>query len=265
MSGDLTARVKESLEATGFPLEMRVARAMQRAQFEIVQGDYIEDRDTKKWREIDIVGYSEARSKTCRAIFAAAVECKSAVDKPWVLFTSTDGYPPQLSVWRRATNEQGHSILSVLSLKPEIQDSPLFRLVERPGYGLTTAFRKGSDVELTHEAVHSVCKATVGLLQRLGDVPNENIVPLVWPVLVTAAPLFECFLNEDDELVVSEIKKGSLVWRNPIVTRHTIVQIYTAEAFLKDMTTLKAASREICIAIGNENDRHPREKKPPSE
>lgn len=254
----IESKVSEWLNKSGYPLEMLVATKMQAAGFAVVQSEYYEDTESGKWRETDVIGYVHAHGKTCRTILALTVECKGGRDKPWVLFTSTDRYPDGLSVSRRASTEAGQSVLRTLALKEEVRSSPLFAVPARPGYGLTVALRDGDKQNPAYEALQAVCKAALGIVSRLGKVPLERIIPFAWPVIVTAAPLFECYLSSDGEMRLEQIQKGVLIWKNPLITRHTIVHIYTKDTFIAEASNIWAASVDFLRMAAAEHDRSPR-------
>jgi hypothetical protein len=260
-SGDqpnFEAKVAKWLKDSGYSLEMAVAQAMQKAGFGVVQSEYFEDSDTSKWRETDVIGYCEHQSDTCRAIFSFIVECKSG-NKPWVIFTSSDGYPWELAAVRRAASDAGQSILTSLSFNSTVKASPLFEVPQRPGYGLTVALRDSEKSDATYDALNSVCKAALGQIKRIDAVPHERLITFVWPTIVINVPLFESYLDESGEPQVNQIKKGTLIWKNPMITRHTIVQIYTAEQFLFECPALFSAAGEFVKLAAAENDRSPRD------
>ncbi len=100
------------------------------------------------------------------------------------------------------------------------------------------------------------------------DVPSRilragaprNIIPFAWPIIVINAPLFESYLDDEGELHVKEIKKGLLIWKNPIITRHTLVQIYTKDQLLSEAKEIRESALEFLKLAAEENDRLPREK-----
>jgi hypothetical protein len=256
---ELKDKVSEWLGKGGYPLEMRVAQRLQRAGFGVVQSEYYEDPESGKWRETDVIAYEHHQGKTCRAIFSLVVECKSAKDKPWVLFTATDPYPKQLSVSRRASTEVGRSVLNILSLNGELRRSALFAVPERPGYGLTIALRN-NEQDAAYEALQSVCKAALGIVARHGAIATENILPFAWPVIVINAPLFESYLDSNGALQTESIEKGLLIWKNPLVSRHTIVQVYTEKAFFSEAEQYRSNVLAFLQAATAEHDRAPRVK-----
>jgi hypothetical protein len=254
----LPSRVAKWLKESGYSLEMSVARGLQSAGFSIVQSEYFEDSDSEKWRETDILAYCETRgSNGGRPIFSLVVECKSG-KHPWVLFSAPDNYPFSLATVRRATSDAGRSILGSLSHNEAIENSPLFKIPSRTGYGLSLAFRESDKPDQTYDALNSVCKAAVGQIKKLESVTSDTLIPFAWPTIVINVPLFECYLDDCGQPKVEQIAKGTLIWKNPMIARHTIVQIYTAEGFLEDCQALYAAASEFVSLAAAENDRAPR-------
>ena len=230
---------------------------MQQAGFSVVQSEYFEDPDCGKWRETDVVGYTEFRSDTCRVILALIAECKGDKSKPWVLFTSRDNYSRSLGISRRAASQKGESILNVLASKEELSHMPLFVVPERPGYGLGVA-HSNDNLHAAFAALNSVCKASLGLIRRIESVGTENLIPFAWPILIVGAPLLEAFLDEGGDLRVQQVAKGLLIWRNPVIRRHTFVQVYNAEQFLEEAADLRRCSVQFAELAAKENDRSPR-------
>ena len=85
----------------------------------------------------------------------------------------------------------------------------------------------------------SVCKASLGLVNRLNNIHNTNLTPYVWPIIVINAPLFESYINEEGDIITSQIEKGLLIWRNPVINKHSLVQIYTKEQFDNEAVTIR--------------------------
>jgi hypothetical protein len=261
VSGDqftLNARIATWLSESGYSLEMSVARGLQSAGFSIVQSEYFEDSESEKWRETDILAYCEARgSNGGRPVFSYVVECKGG-KHPWVLFTAPENYPFSLATVRRATSEAGRSILGALQYNDAIINSPLFEVPPRTGYGLSVAFRESGKPDPTFDGLNSVCRAAIAQIKKLESVTSDYLIPFAWPTIVINVPLFECYLDDAGEPQVEQITKGTLIWKNPMITRHTIVQIYTADQFLVDGPVLHAAATEFVTLAAGENDRAPR-------
>jgi hypothetical protein len=115
VSDDIVSKVKKWLdEESGYPLEMTTAAALEAAGFEIVQGDYFLDNKTGVSREVDVTGYVTHAADSAQISVALLVECKSAVDKPWLVFTSAMAYSKSLAVVRRSTSGLGQRVLNKL-------------------------------------------------------------------------------------------------------------------------------------------------------
>lgn len=244
MPNDVVLQVTKWLkEKSGYPLEMRTASALGSAGFAVVQGDYFPDEKTGTLRELDVTGYVTRSESGLQVSIALLIECKSSMEKPWLLFTSSaQPYPPNLAVVRRSTTERGHRILQQLQFDAVVQNSPLFELPRDSGYSLAMAMREPGAKDVTYDALTSVCAATLGHLRRLDEV---QVVAFDWPVIVISAPLLECTLDSANDVVVREIKRGVLIWRNPMLNRHTIVNIYTESAFNAEVAALHKAATEF--------------------
>ena len=85
----------------------------------------------------------------------------------------------------------------------------------RIGFSITQAFTEGQDV--TYEAIHSAIKASLALYND-----NENQkkwkIPFLFafPVIITASPLFECYLDNDGDIKLQEISEGSVYFDGKI-------------------------------------------------
>jgi len=254
---DLPDKIREWLKEHGYPLEMEIARAMKLANFGVVQSEYVEDADTGVLRETDVIAYEQAQSETCRVISAVTVECKSGKKKPWVLFTCNDNYLASLSVSRRATSEKGKSILRVLSSRTEIQTLLPFALPRRTAYGVTIAMRDNNN-DPAYSALNSVAKAALGIVKRLSNVEHGNIIPIAFPILLIEAPMYEAYLGIEGELTIEPVDMGFLIWKNPVVDRHTLIHIYRKERFISELRQYRDHLLELCDYAAKENDRHPR-------
>lgn len=252
MSKDLVSRVKKWLDKeSGYPLEMTTAAALASAGFEIVQGDYFPDDKKDVLRELDVTGYIAHSDSGIQISVALLVECKSSLDKPWLLFTSSGSYPANLAVVRRSTNEQGQRVLNKLQFDLSVQKSPLFCLPSRCGYALSVAMRKPGDKDPAYDALMGVCTSSLGHIGRLEEVVYPKVVPFDWPMIVIKAPLLECYLDSNGAVTVKEIDKGTLIWRNPILHRHTIVSIYREGAFKEEVQSLRQAAAEFAVLARN--------------
>ena len=232
-AGGIDAEVLKWLQGQGYPLEMLVAKSFRRAGFRVIQSEYYVDPDLKTEREIDLVAWRTKISSEFTARIDMSVECKASSDKPWVLFTSEDTRISRgASVAQRAASRLGHSLLRRFTDREEIRGLPLFDLPERPGYGLTQAFTSGQDVAFA--AASSAAKAALHSAVQADShtrvVPGP-VVQVSFSGVVIDGRLFECFLDESENMRVEEVDSGVLLWRNPVVGEpHTIIHISTVRS-----------------------------------
>src|SRR5687768_14769628 len=118
---DLPTRLANWLESQGYPLEIEVARAFREAGFKAIQADYYIDPVSKANREIDLVAHADKYVLGLLARISFIVECKTARDKPWVLFTAPQGQlADKARVVQRAASKLGADWLHAIAAKEEI-------------------------------------------------------------------------------------------------------------------------------------------------
>ncbi len=212
-------KIKSWLKTQGYPLEMRVASAFQEKGFLITQSDYYKDPESDKYREVDIVAsLSTYADQTQHVTFEIkfVIECKYSHEKPWLLF---QGYPDRLQkdheIVFRHSNSPGSVALLELSLHEDMKNNDLFKLTPRLSYGVTRAMADQTDVP--YQAVLTVAKAARALADRSEEWNKNKIisVEIFFPVVLVDGRLFECALNVNNDLKLTEVNRGTLLFRNP--------------------------------------------------
>jgi hypothetical protein len=230
---DLQTELMEWVKKEGFPFEMRVARAFQRAGFWIKQSDYYKDPTTNVNREVDVSALLSFYIKPIVIRVEFLIECKSSKDKPWIVFC---GEPEKLetpAAWvvHRFASRGGAQILRDYAHRKEFQNLAFFRLRAPVGYGLRQAFAgKGEDV--AYSAMSSVSSAARASADLFRDHPEPlKLLEFQFPVIAIEGRLFECHLSENEEVEMKEIKFATLLWNNPIATSvHTLIDVRTEES-----------------------------------
>lgn len=232
---NLESKLQSWLEKSGYPLEMRVARAFSNYGYSVESSTYYEDPVTNKHREIDVDASKftyadEARKNWFQVSFV--IECKNSKDKPWVLFQSEHEEPKfsdDATAYRHANNS-GHVALLALSVAGLAKTNPLLMRREHSGYGLVRAFGDQSDV--AYSAVMSACNACTAKAAYVDKNYNANgisQIQLYFPVVVVSGQLFRCWLEEDSPKF-EELTEGALVYKNPDAGEHlSTVEIVTED------------------------------------
>jgi hypothetical protein len=249
------ASIRKWLNEQGYPLEMRVARAFQRAGAFVQQSVfYTSDEDVQ--REIDVCAQfgksfvtslpvsksSGERSPIARIVrfdLVAVVECKSSPTsgKPWVIFTSGSEQSPKTMPGRLA-NPMGENAIPYLETLA--YGLPLFKVSDSVGYSVVRAFNKADDQESqgkqhgqgkqksqrsqksqdrhdeAYAAITALASASHSVAELEDPLPTfQSTCRIVFPMLVVDTPIVECWLDEEDMIQLCERDQMTLVWRRP--------------------------------------------------
>jgi len=228
----LENRLSKWLETQGYPLEMRVERVLRKAGFKTIPSDYYIDLQSHDSREIDIYAHRQRDIEKTLFRVSICVECKSSKEKPWVVFTSEEvSLAAPACVVQRASTPHGRAFLTSVCQNKNVQDLSMFQLPRRPAYSITQAFTSGNDV------AYSACLSVSKCASSKANEDNQRlqrraIAEIVIPIIVIEGKLFESYLTEEGETVVTEIKSSTLLWRNRLTNAaHTIIKITTEDEF----------------------------------
>jgi len=250
MTDSIENKIKNWLKTQGYPLEMRVASTFQERGFSITQADYYKDPQEDKYREIDIVASMSTIANEDRHIsfdIQLIIECKYSHDAPWLLFQGfPDEFSESIAISLRQANSPGRFALLEMSLQEDMKSNYLFKLPPRLSYGITRAITKQTDIP--YNAVLSACKATSALVNR-SELWNKNrilAVQLLFPAVVVDGRLFECYLDKNNNVALSETNKGTLLFRNPAVGSDlSFVDIITLDGLPHYAEQIEAGCKQI--------------------
>lgn len=237
----LESKIRDWLNEQGYPLEMLVARSFQERGFTVIQSEFYTDPDTGESREIDVVASKLTVVGRINIRVTLVIECKLSKDKPWVLFTSQSiALGDRARIVQRAASKLGDNLLKILSGYKDykkISSLYIFDIPTFPAYSLTQAFTTGQDV--CYKAATSAAKAAyakaIEFDNRKPTLPTlgrrRSPAQVLFPILVVDGKLFDCHLEENSQITVSEINSGVLIWRNPLVkSPHTIIHVVSLPA-----------------------------------
>ncbi|MGK3981490.1 hypothetical protein WME99_00525 [Sorangium sp. So ce136] len=227
----LEEKLVEWMKSQGYPLEMAVARAFQRKNFLIIRSEYYLDPDTHTARETDVVASVQEEVGDVFIRLSFVLECKTSLDKPWLLFSDEMGLADPARVAQRAASTTGASFLYSLATDHRVSELPLFQIDSPASYGFTQAFTSGQD--RAYEAALSAAKAVAALTHHADlqeERTGEPYALVAFPVIVLRGGLFTARLCDGERLEVKAINEGTLLWRNPVVKNpHTIIKIVTEQ------------------------------------
>jgi hypothetical protein len=251
---ELTDKVAAWLSKSGFPLEMRVAAQWEGAGFEVSQGAYYIDSESNVARETDIVASMTNVDSEAWARWITVVECKSDRSAPWVLFGGR-GRPLDAKARLRAmgATRQTQSYLVRVSRRDDVANLAAFRSDRPAAYGMIQALREGH-TDHAYAAVMSVAKAASYFLHEFSkDSVGDETLEMVWPVIITEAPLLEARLSPSNEIEVDEIDQGTLVWRHPTAGKGiAMIDIVRAQIAPQYIKSIKSAAELLLFETQSE-------------
>ena len=244
MSNDdsLSVKVLNWVKNEGYTLEMRVARIFQQSGFSVSRFEPYVDPESDDLREVDVVASVNRQFSGIEVFVTLFVECKY-LSKPWVVFVS----PRRLGrfsyfsrilnnefavhEWRHQDTLQGRLLARILSSlgHQKISTLSLFLTPQIVGYGMTESLRGGLDH--AYEAIMQVGKCVEAHdieaetdLERAVELYDETkyrrdpretefmlSCSIAFPIIVGKGKLFECYLDENSETIVSEVDESVIL------------------------------------------------------
>ena len=232
MTSDLATKIADWLKTQGYPLEMEVAHIFKGAGFDVSSSEYYVDPEEQKPREIDVLASLSTQIHGLLFQVTYVVECKSPKEAPWVCFRSNANPPrdPKVGFLVRIATREGRRALIELSVNPDVTTSHLLQLPEQHAYGVTNALREGNK-----DAPYGALRGATGAARALvaysdkAQTPPEPIgyVGILFPLVVTRAPLFTASLDSGGELKLQAVDQETVL-RTGFDTEYSVVEVVTA-------------------------------------
>lgn len=216
---DINTKITDWLETQGYPLEMLVALAFQKAGIRTSSSDYYIDPDSGESRETDATASALcAIDKNNFLDIQCQIECKLSKDKPWIAFVSEADsmvWTSNASVicsekyakfWSDQIQQKnfGEYRKKIALLNPSVT-----------GYGITQAFSSGQDAPF--KALMSVVKAALASVRQIdksnSQAANGNVYRIVFPAIVIDSRLFECRIDTNEQIILNEVETTVVRWR----------------------------------------------------
>ncbi len=242
---ELAGKIATWVERSGFALELRVARAFAQAPHlprepfteigpvEVTPAKMYRDRTENKWRETDMLAEVHSQRDQNRVLRVVA-ECKSGAGKPWVVFTDPhrswvtddDAFSGFLFRWAGA--------LDVHKIWKSARGAPCLP-AKVTGYALAEARftedqnqKQPTDPDVPYRAVRQAMAAAMSLHEE-ERADADTYVRITVPIVVTAAPIFECSLSQTGEVLTVPVNYAAL-YAQPEADRTPLaVQVMTED------------------------------------
>ena len=241
------------LREAGFPLEMRVAASFRRSRAHVVQSSYYHEASSGKLREVDVVAWSQRTAwgpdVGADLDLVVVMECKASRKAPWVALVGET--PAALRSDRGLldvlVNNRYYGAESQWVMYPS--DFAFLSTPRRTAYSVTQAHSTGAkdnrEGDLPYLAVRQVGQATEGL-RRESSAPRGGRPTLrLWlPCVVTAAPLFECWLDDSGNPQTEEVARSLLFTR--LSADQDLVPVWLLQA-----GHVESFAEEVAAAVAN--------------
>jgi hypothetical protein len=223
--GDLQQKVESWLNKTGYPLEMRVARAFRGIEEKIAW--YSEanttyyDPETGTTREVDLRAFcmpTDSQEDGITISVDMDLECKSTTT-PWVILRESfrpQPIHPLIDIggytMHCVRNQQARGQLDrfEVTLSEYLKDR--LRLSPVAGYGIAEAFKDKRNNDAAYLATQQVL-SVMGFTASRAFKGEKDVLGLVYllPVIVTTSPLFEAALDSVTNEIVTRPVLRSVV------------------------------------------------------
>ena len=233
-------KLKEWLDKQGYPLEMKVATELLNNDFQPLQSNYYIDPQSEKHREIDVVGQIGFTLNGHNIFFKLIVECKNNIAKPWITFSSNSHIVSEKNfLTQRPSTGIGRSYLDYLYDNNLFDEADYFKRPSSFAYNATQAFETESDK--VYSAMMSIVNATMYRRDKLNsDLKYNKYCEIYFPIIVLGGKLFDCHLDESNEMKVLEVDHKILLWKNNVLGGgNAIIEISTFNSFKERLKKLK--------------------------
>lgn len=216
-TADLKKKAEGWLNSEGFPLEMKVARALRQSGFlAVYQGLHYRDKTEQKWREVDVstLDVLDSGWKGTRFSVRCVIECMYSAFDPWIVLpVSEEGDFDYSLTWRAqawspAAQFMDEAIEQDVREPEELEPPSLLDFHDPVAYGVVRT-QKASDTEEGKKEGPSANVKVSQLLSAVGAMARttgNHAWELFVPVMVLDGELFSTKLGPDGQAKIIETK-----------------------------------------------------------
>jgi hypothetical protein len=256
---------------------MRVAQIFKQAGFEVSQSRRYVDPESGEIREIDVVASVNRQIGAIAVSITLFIECKYSFKKPWVIFTAPRNLDPffyfsrilhekyDVYEWKTQESLQGRLLARILfSLgHGSISQSTFFAMPRNVGYNMVESFRDPKEKGLAYTAMMQVNNCTQahdidierGFQETIQDYYNaieagvgkakfSFFCSIAFPIIVVRGNLFECYLNPNNEVDISEIDDSMILVSNKNLGEESKKQPCTSAIRIVTESRVEALAKE---------------------
>jgi hypothetical protein len=221
-------QIKEWLNKTGYPLELKVASIFRKHGFQVDKSFYYLDRTSNDTREIDVIAFYDEYRKGYLFRFFIVTECKTLVDKSVLAFTDNAEKTNRILNSFLKANIKGQKLLKHVNFRNENFQGIRFEDKIANALRICPIVESKKSVnnpekqnkDLIYEAYRQVTKASEYLLNFFEEPNNQfsdDTVIIIFPFIVIDGEMYECYhQNFDENFMIHSINNVKYLTHNPV-------------------------------------------------
>jgi hypothetical protein len=239
------------LKDSGYPLEMKVAKVMRDLGFNTLNSVYYDFKDEGRHREIDVASFKYSTDENMHHVLGSSfnIECKSISDKPWVFFGVKKNWLKDKTRFSSIPHTDMFCKLHK-NIKQDENKWEYFILYHTlQTYGGTVALRENNRDDI-FAALMSATTAAIAEKEKFEKSTHFKYCTIHFPVVVTAAPLFIYYLDENGKETLDEAQWVQCVAGvTPFDNQKYCVDVVT-EMYFPEYANLAHKFSEFIISTG---------------
>ena len=256
----LDSQVLEWLRKGGFPLELRVGRLLQKHGWRVHHAKGYRDPVTEKAREIDLVAtralVKEVEGKKPSISLNLVIECKTSLDKPWILFHNPENYGAMWATLIGGEEPADTAGLMGLGTKHQVRLPWPFDTNPILAHGAVRAFTTPKEGDPT--GPYSACQGVLTATRALAYEPSNVIALLrlntpwlhMWaPLVVVAGQLFCYSLDTDGAEQLERIEAADVLLPSPTETIIDRVPVISEASLPETLATLTSTADQFLATV----------------
>jgi hypothetical protein len=255
MTKELTGSIFEWLSRTGYPLELRIGRELQKKGWHVNYGRRYNDPETGKSRELDIQAIVGGVSPKTASVFCSfCIECKSSKDKPWIALDTG-----------ATINEEIYSYLALGDLSEMVVTAansehislPKLFAANTPHVGGVVQALGAKDDNAPVSPFAALMQARSAALaldaefhKTAEDVSGELATATLFvPIVVLGGKLFKYSIDDESKESLSEVDLVLASVPGGAERADAVVPIFTSDYFVTQAARLYTEAHNFAVAM----------------
>jgi hypothetical protein len=255
MTKDLTVSILDWLSKTGYPLELRIGRQLQKQGWHVNYGRRYSDPETGKSRELDVQAIVGGVSPKTASVFCSfCIECKSSKDKPWVAL-DTGATIDEDTYSQLALGDLGEMV--VVAANSEHIGLPKLFAANTPRVGGVVQALGAKDDNAPVSPFAALMQARSAALaldadfQKLAeDVSGELATATLFiPIVILEGKLFKYSIDDESKESLSEVDLVLASVPGGAERADAVVPIFTSDYFVSQAARLYPEAHNFGVAM----------------